>query len=158
MPKQEQSQNQSPEDVAGQFSDEEMEQLKRYGQALGGGPSAFDEEVEKHLAGHEAHYAKMRAAQTGGASADEMALAPPEIPQAQMQGQQISHQRQTAQSAQQAQAAQAQQQQPTPPPAPIGPAGVSEPYEAQSGHQSESGNQEQEEDGAGGMPPQAPPQ
>jgi len=135
MAKQEQSQDQSPEDIAGQFSDEEMEQLKRYGAALGGGPSAFDEEVEKHLAGHEAHYAKMRAAQTGGASADEIALAPPEIPQAQMKGQEIAHQRQTAQGAQQAQAAQAQQQPPTPPAAPMGPQGVSEPYEAQSGPQ-----------------------
>ena len=42
-----------------QFSDDEMELIKRYGQALGGS-TAFSDEVEKHLAGHEAYYAKMR--------------------------------------------------------------------------------------------------
>ena len=34
---------------ADQFSSDEMEQIKRYGQALGGSPTPFDEEVEKHL-------------------------------------------------------------------------------------------------------------
>jgi hypothetical protein len=106
MAKQEQSQDQSPEEVANQFSDEEMEQLRHYGQALGGGPTAFDEEVEKHLAGYEAHYAKMRAAQTGGASADEMALAPPQIAQQAMKGQQAAMQQHATQSAAQAQQAQ----------------------------------------------------
>jgi hypothetical protein len=38
--------------------DDEMDQIKRYGQALGGGVTPFDEEVE--LAGYEALYAKLR--------------------------------------------------------------------------------------------------
>jgi Lon protease-like protein len=51
--------------VADQFSDEEMEGIKRYGQALGG-VTPFDEAVEARLAEHEANAPKMRAAQTGG--------------------------------------------------------------------------------------------
>jgi predicted DNA-binding transcriptional regulator AlpA len=35
--------------IADQFSDTDMEQIKRYGQALGGGPTDFDEEVEREL-------------------------------------------------------------------------------------------------------------
>jgi hypothetical protein len=35
--------------VADQLSDDEMDQIKRYGQALGGSPTPFDEEVEEHL-------------------------------------------------------------------------------------------------------------
>jgi hypothetical protein len=35
--------------VANQFSDDEMDQIKRYGQALSGGVTPFGEEVEKHL-------------------------------------------------------------------------------------------------------------
>ena len=35
--------------VADQFSDDETDQVERYGQALGGSPTPFDEEVEKHL-------------------------------------------------------------------------------------------------------------
>jgi hypothetical protein len=35
--------------VADQFSDHEMDRVMRYGQALGGSPTPFDEEVEKHL-------------------------------------------------------------------------------------------------------------
>jgi cytochrome c553 len=54
-----------PHPVADQFSDDEMEQLRRYGAALGGS-TAFSEEVEKHLTGHEAYYAKMRAVQNVG--------------------------------------------------------------------------------------------
>jgi hypothetical protein len=38
--------------IAGQFSDDEMDQIKRYGQALGGSPTSFDEEVERRLADH----------------------------------------------------------------------------------------------------------
>jgi hypothetical protein len=49
-----------------QFSDAELDQIKHFGQALGSGPTDFDEEVEKHLRAHEANYAKMRAAQMGG--------------------------------------------------------------------------------------------
>ncbi len=35
--------------VADQFSDDEMDRVKRYGQALGGSPTPFDEEVERCL-------------------------------------------------------------------------------------------------------------
>lgn len=49
-----------------QFSDDEIAQIKRYGQALGGSPTPFDEEVDRQAWLHEAHYAKMRAAQTAG--------------------------------------------------------------------------------------------
>jgi hypothetical protein len=44
-----------PHPVTDQFSDEDMEQIKRYGQALSGSPSSFDEEVERHLARYEAN-------------------------------------------------------------------------------------------------------
>jgi hypothetical protein len=40
---------------ADQFSDDEMAQVKRFGAALGGKPTDFDEEVEMHLARHEAN-------------------------------------------------------------------------------------------------------
>ena len=52
--------------IADQFSDDEMSRIKHYGEALGGKPTSFDEEVEEHLQHHERNYAKMRAAQTGG--------------------------------------------------------------------------------------------
>ena len=44
--------------VAEQFSDEDMEQIKRYGQALSGGVTPFDEEVERHLDRYEANRKK----------------------------------------------------------------------------------------------------
>ena len=47
--------------VTKQFSDEDMEQIKRYGQALSGGVTPFDEEVEKHLSDYEAKRKKMKA-------------------------------------------------------------------------------------------------
>jgi hypothetical protein len=117
----------TPKDVAGEFSDEEMEGIKRYGQALGGQPTAFDEEVEKHLAGHEAHFAKMRAAQRGGD------LGPEQFEQE--EAKQAGALQQLAGGAGQLQAAQAQAGQ-TPvnaPPAPTGSAGVTTPYAAQKG-------------------------
>ena len=47
-----------------------MNQIKHYGQMLGGGVTPFDEAVEealnKHQAAREAKAKKMRAAQTGG--------------------------------------------------------------------------------------------
>ncbi len=66
--------------VADQFSDPEMEQIQRYGQALQGGVTPFDEEVERHLQesgayeraqarAREANAAKMQAARTGGSPA-----------------------------------------------------------------------------------------
>lgn len=55
---------------AEQFSDPEMEQIKRFGQALGGQPTDFDKEVERELEkrarAREASAEKMKAAQTGG--------------------------------------------------------------------------------------------
>ena len=47
--------------VADQFSDHEMDQVKRYGQALNGGVTPFDEDVERHLARYEANRKKMEA-------------------------------------------------------------------------------------------------
>jgi hypothetical protein len=47
--------------VADQFSDHEMDRVKRYGQALSGGVTPFDEEVERHLAHYEARRKKMKA-------------------------------------------------------------------------------------------------
>jgi hypothetical protein len=44
--------------VADQFSDDDMAQIKRYGQALGGSPTPFDEEVEKYLRSIEANKKK----------------------------------------------------------------------------------------------------
>ena len=52
--------------VADQFSDDEMGQIKRYGEALNGGVTAFDEEVERHLARYEANRKKMEAAKAQG--------------------------------------------------------------------------------------------
>ncbi len=55
---------------AAQFDDSEMDQIKRYGQALGGQPTDFDEQVESALnerqRAREAGAAKMHAAQTSG--------------------------------------------------------------------------------------------
>jgi hypothetical protein len=45
--------------VAKQFSDEFIEQIKRYGQALSGGVTPFDEGVERHLARYEASRKKI---------------------------------------------------------------------------------------------------
>jgi hypothetical protein len=46
--------------IVDQFSNEDMEQIKRYGQALSGGVTPFDEEVERHLARYEANRKKMK--------------------------------------------------------------------------------------------------
>ena len=56
--------------MAKQQSDEELEQIKRYGQALGGVPP-FDEEVHRWAEIHEAHYAKMRAGPERAAAVSE---------------------------------------------------------------------------------------
>lgn len=44
--------------ITEQFSDDEMERIKRYGQALGGEVTPFDEEVERYLARYEANRKK----------------------------------------------------------------------------------------------------
>ncbi len=58
-----QSKNAMPKEkrhpIADQFSDDEMNQIKRYGQALGGSPTPFDEEVEKYLKKYEAKKEKI---------------------------------------------------------------------------------------------------
>lgn len=172
MANQSQQQSQSPEDIAGQFSPEEMEQVKRYGQALGGGPTAFDEQVQDHLdllykhrPPGEAGARKERAAQTGGAS--DTGLGPSDIERAQMQEGPAIAQKQAQQSAQQASQAQASAQPVNAPPAPSSAVGTSQPYSAQRGPQPppESGAQDVEPEvpgiqspgaqagGAGGPPP-----
>jgi hypothetical protein len=132
MPRQDQPSKQSPAD---QFSDPEMEQLQRYGQALGGGVTPFDEEVERALTKlhpGEAQAKKMRAAQTGGSEG----LGPTEA-EAALAKQRGMLEQQAATADQQA--VQAQQQQPVtgPPPAPSGPQGVTQPYPAQRGQEEE---------------------
>lgn len=117
--------------IADQFSDEEMEQLKRYGEALGGS-TPFSDEVEKHLPKYEAHYAKMRAAQTGGSL---VGVGPSEMEQTAIQQQGALQQQAATQGAVQATQAQAAQTPRIPPAAPSGPQGVSEPYPAQRGQE-----------------------
>jgi len=126
-----------PQGPADQFSDDEMEGIKRYGQALGGKPTDFEEEVEKHLTGqyareHEREEAKMHAAQTGGAGPG---LGPEEEAQLLAKQQQTLQQKAAAQGQQAAAQAQAQQTPIQPPPAPTGSQGVSQPYPAQAGPQ-----------------------
>jgi hypothetical protein len=121
----------SPDD----FSDEEKEQIARYGQAMSYPATGFDEEVEKELEKlypQEFAHQKMHAAQTGGASLDQPVLGPTAIAKAQIKGSQAAQQQHAAEQAQEAQQAQQAQVSPNVPPAPIGPEGVSEPYPAQN--------------------------
>jgi hypothetical protein len=121
--------------AADQFSDPEMEQIQHFGQALGGGVTPFDEEVEHHLQRRlrerEANAAKMRAAQTGGAS--ETGLGPTQAEQAQVKQTGALQQQSAAAGAQAAAQAQGQQASVAPPPAPVGPQGTTAPYSAQKG-------------------------
>jgi hypothetical protein len=87
-------------------------------------PDSADRPLSK-----EASAAKMRAAQTGGAS---VGLGPSEMEQQQIKQRDTSQPQTAAQGAQQAAQAQAQQTSPTPPAAPAGPTGVMEPYPAQN--------------------------
>jgi len=137
-----------PHPAAGEFSDDEMEQVKRYGQALGGQPTDFDEEVEQELnarqAAREAGAAKMHAAQTGGSEG----LGPTEAEQALIKQRAALQQQAASTDAQGAVQAQGSQPPPpTPPPAPAGPEGTSTPYSSQAG----------EIGGAGQPGPQAEP-
>ena len=136
-----QQQKQSP---AGQFSDPEMEQIKRYGQALGGAPTDFDEQVEQAINARqrtrEANAAKMKAAQTGGSPG----LGPTEAEQTLAKQQSALQQQEATAGAASAQQAQAGQSPPaTPPPAPVGPEGTETPYSSQA-----------KEVGGAGSPPQ----
>jgi hypothetical protein len=121
---------QKQKSVADQFSDPEMEQIQRFGEALHGGVTPFDEEVEHHLErrAREASAAKMKAAQTGGT-----ALGPSEFEQKEVQQQGALEQQMTTQGAAQGAQARAQQTSVTPPAAPAGPQGTTVPYAAQKG-------------------------
>jgi hypothetical protein len=66
--------------VADRFSDDEMEQTKRYGQALSGGVTSFDEEVERHLARYEANRKNMEAAKAQATQSARDAPPPPRVP------------------------------------------------------------------------------
>lgn len=144
---------------AGQFSDQDMEQVKRYGAALGGGPSSFDEEVERGLEkrqqAREANAAKMHQAQTS------MGLGPSEMDQAQVKQQgALAQQAEVsgAQQAEQAQQTQAQQSPPAPPPAPSGPVGTVTPYPAQAHAVGGAGEPPPPDQQAPPPPPPAPGQ
>jgi hypothetical protein len=71
--------------IADQFSDDEMNKIKHYGQMLGGGVTAFDEAVEEALnkrdAAEEASAKKMHAAQNGGG---DIGLGPSDMDQEQI--------------------------------------------------------------------------
>jgi hypothetical protein len=115
-----------------------MEGIRRYGQALGGSPTPFEEEVEKHLSGQAAQerdYKKMHAAQTGGSPG----LGPEEEAQALAKRQQTLQQQTEVAGQRQAAQARAHQTTPTPPPAPSGPQGVTQPYPAKAGREEEEG-------------------
>ena len=108
--------------VTDQFSDDEMNQIKHYGQMLGGGVTPYDEAVEEALnkrqAAREANAKNMRVAQTGGG---DIGLGPSQIDQhAIKQRGDIASQAATGGS-QEAQAAQARQPSLEPPPVPAGP-------------------------------------
>jgi hypothetical protein len=134
------------ESVANQFSDEEMEQIKRYGQALGGKPTPFDEEVEQHLTGMEQNAHKMHAAQTGGG---DQSLGPSAMDQQAIKQRGAMSQQAATQAAAQAQQAQGAQQPVNAPPAPAGPAGTTTTFPAQRGATGGAGNVQQ--------PQQTPP-
>jgi hypothetical protein len=53
--------------VADHFSDEDLKQIRRYGQALSGGVTPFDEEVERHLVRYESNRKKMEVAKAQAA-------------------------------------------------------------------------------------------
>jgi hypothetical protein len=153
-PKQPPQQDQS-HPIADQFSDDEMEQVQRYGQALNT-PSDFSDEVEKELEKrgayqrhHEASAQKMRQAQTSGSEG----LGPSEAEQKlSQQRSQLLQQQATAGAAGAAQAQQGRSGSPTPPPAPTGPQGVTQPYSSQAGAVGGSGQAPQPQ-----AQPQGPP-
>lgn len=143
-------QNKIPE----QFSDEEMEQMKRHGAAQLGG-TAFSEEVEKELnklqAKREASAGKMHAAQTGGGEG----LGPSEMDEAAIKQRGAIQQDTDTQAAQKAAQAQAQQAPISAPAAPTGPAGTTTPFPAQKGAVGGPGNAPQPTQAA---PPPQPPE
>jgi hypothetical protein len=152
----EQPPQQSPAD---QFTDPQMEQIQRYGQALGGGITPFDEELERELPKlhpgeaekkrrmaqtaipGEAQAQKMRAAQMGGLPG----LGPTEAEAALAKQRGMLEQQAAMKGQQQAMQAQGQKPVSAPPPAPSGPAGVTQPYPAQAGEVGQPGEEKSEE-------------
>lgn len=149
MPKKKKS-----EDIASQFSDDEMNQIKRYGEALGGKPTPFDEEVQAHLDGMEANAHKMRAAQTGGG---DQGLGPSDIDQAQVKQRGASQQTTDTQGDIQAAKAQGAQAPTNPPPAPAGPQGTTTTFPAQKGAVGGPGSAQQPSQPPAGPAPGGPP-
>jgi hypothetical protein len=127
--------------VADQFSDDEMNQVKHYGQMLGGGVTPFDEAVEEALnkreAAEEASAKKMRSAQTGGG---DQSLGPSQMDQTAVKRGQALNKQAATQAAAQAQQAQSAQTPVNAPPAPSGPVGATLPFPAQKGAVGGAGN------------------
>lgn len=124
-----------PHPIADQFSDNEMEQMKRYGAAQLGGTD-FSAQVEKEirkLQRKEANAAKMKAAQTSGGAGG---LGPSKIETQQADQTNAISQQATSQGAQKAEQAQAKDI-PLQAPAAPGPSGAGEtkPFAAQAGPQ-----------------------
>ena len=147
---------------ADQFSDDEMEQMKRYGMASLGGTSdshldspAFSEGVQNELDKldrQEANAAKMKAAQTGGG---DIGMGPSDMDQAQVKQRGSMQKQADVQDAQQAAQAQGSQAPLVAPAAPSGPAGDTSTYPAQKGAVGGGGNAQQP--GQTPPPPQGPP-
>jgi hypothetical protein len=134
---------------ADQFTDDEMEQMKRYGAAQLGGTSdnhidspEFSEGVEKELNKlEEANASKMRAAQTGGG---DMSMGPTEMEQTAVKQRGAVQKQADTQDDVEAQQAQAAQAPVNAPAAPAGPAGTTTDYSAQKGAVGGSGNAPQQ--------------
>jgi hypothetical protein len=139
--------------AADQFSDEDMHQIKHYGQMLGGGVTPFDEAVEEALnkreANEEASAKKMHAAQTGAPEAAAQSLAPSQMDQAAIKQRSALQQQAATEGAQAAAQAQGAQTPVNAPPAPVGPQGATIPFSTQKGAVGGPGNVQQ--------PSQAPP-
>ena len=118
--------------IADQFSDDEMNKIKHYGQMFGGGVTAFDEAVEEALnkrdAAEEASAKKMHAAQTGGG---DIGLGSSDMDQDQIKQRGAMQQQAATAAAQSAAQAQGAQQPVNVPPAPAGPQGTNVPFSIQ---------------------------
>jgi hypothetical protein len=125
--------------IPDQFSDEEMEQMKRHGAAQLGGTD-FSAEVEKELdklqAAREASAGKMQAAQTGGSEG----LGPSDIDTAAIKQRGAIQKQADTQGAAEAQQAQSTQAPINAPAAPTGPQGATIPFPAQKGAVGGPGN------------------
>jgi hypothetical protein len=117
---------------ADEFSDDDMDQIKHFGQMLGGGVTPFEEAVEeafnKRQAAREANAKKMHNAQTGGG---DVGLAPSQMDQGAIKQRGAIAQQSATQGAEQAVQAENAQTPVNAPPAPAGPQGSYPPYPAQ---------------------------